>query len=155
MSLPHPDLYIDADACPVKDEVIRVAERHQLMVHMVSNQYLRIAADHPLIHRVVVAEGMDAADHWIAEHITATDICVTTDIPLAARCLEKGARVLAPTGRVMTNDSIGNALAMRDLMSHLRDMGEITGGPPSFTRQNRSQFLSALENLIQAIKRGR
>ncbi len=155
MSILQPHLYIDADACPVKDEVIRVAERHQLTVHMVSNQYLRIAADHPLIHRVVVAEGMDAADHWIAEHITATDICVTTDIPLAARCLEKGARVLAPTGRVMTNDSIGNALAMRDLMSHLRDMGEITGGPPSFTKQNRSQFLSALENLIQAIKRGR
>ena len=122
---------------------------------MVSNSYLRIAADHPLIHRVVVAEGMDAADDWIAEQITAVDICVTSDIPLAARCLEKGARVLAPTGKPMTGDSIGNALAMRELMSHLRDMGEVTGGPPSFTKQNRSHFLSALENMIQAIRRGR
>lgn len=149
------ELYIDADACPVKDEVLRVAERHGLAVHLVSNRYLRIAADHPLIRRVVVAEGMDAADDWIAEHITGMDICVTSDIPLAARCLEKGARVLAPTGKPMTGDSIGNALAMRELMAHLRDMGEIGGGPPSFTRQDRSRFLSALENAVQAARRGR
>jgi uncharacterized protein YaiI (UPF0178 family) len=122
---------------------------------MVSNRYLRVAADHPLVRRNVVSEGLDAADNWIAEHIGPNDICVTADIPLAARCLDKGARVLAHTGKPMTGDSIGNALAMRELFNHLRDMGEMTGGPASFTRQDRSRFLSALENQIQAAKRGR
>lgn len=148
-----PEVFVDADACPVKDEVMRVAERHGLQVHMVSNRYLRLAADHPLIHRVVVAEGLDAADNWIAEHISAADICITSDIPLAARCLDRGARVLNPTGKPMTGDSIGNALAMRELMAHLRDMGEISGGPSGFTRQDRSRFLSALETMVQAAKR--
>lgn len=147
-----PEIYVDADACPVKDEVLRVAARHGLTVHMVSNAWMRLA-DSPLINRVVVAEGPDAADDWIAEHIAAGDIAITADIPLAARCIERGARVLGPTGKPFTEDGIGMAVAMRDLMAHLRDTGEITGGGPSFTRQDRSRFLSALEEAVRAVLR--
>ncbi len=144
-----PEIYVDADACPVKDEVLRVAVRHGLTVHMVSNAWMRLA-DSPLINRVVVAEGPDAADDWIAEHISVGDIAITADIPLAARCIERGARVLGPTGKSFTEEGIGMAVAMRDLMAHLRDTGEITGGGPSFTRQDRSRFLSALEEAVRA-----
>ncbi len=144
-----PEIYVDADACPVKDEVLRVAVRHGLTVHMVSNAWMRLA-DSPLINRVVVAEGPDAADDWIAEHISVGDIAITADIPLAARCIERGARVLGPTGKPFTEEGIGMAVAMRDLMAHLRDTGEITGGGPSFTRQDRSRFLSALEEAVRA-----
>ena len=147
-----PEIYVDADACPVKDEVLRVAARHGLKVHMVSNAWMRLA-DSPLINRVVVAEGLDAADDWIAEHIAAGDIVITADIPLAARCIERGARVLGPTGKPFTEDGIGMAVAMRDLMAHLRDTGEITGGGPSFTKQDRSRFLSALEETVRAVLR--
>jgi uncharacterized protein len=147
-------IYVDADACPVKDEVLRVAERHGLRVVLVSNQWLR-GPEHPLVERVVVPQGIDAADERIAAASAAGDIVVTADIPLAKRCLDKGARVLAPNGRSFTAASIGMALAMRDLTAHLRDLGEIAGGPPSFARQDRSRFLAALEEIVQAIRRER
>ena len=148
------EIYVDGDACPVKAEVLRVAERHRLTVHLVSNTWLRMD-DNPLLHRVVVGEGLDAADDWIAEHIGDGDISVTADILLAARCLEKGARVVGPTGKPFTEESIGMTVAMRDLMSHLRDSGEVKGTNPSFTKQDRSRFLQALETTIQAVRRGR
>ncbi|WP_119458400.1 YaiI/YqxD family protein [Rhodospirillaceae bacterium SYSU D60014] len=148
------EIYIDGDACPVKDEVLRVAERHALIVHLVSNRWLRVT-ESPLVRRVVVPEGLDAADDWIAEHIGDNDIVVTADIPLAARCLKKGARALGPTGKPFTENSIGMAVAMRDLMAQLRDSGEIKGGGPAFSKQDRSRFLEALEQMIQSIRRGR
>ena len=148
-----PEIYIDADACPVKTEVLRVAERHGLVVQMVGNSWLRMAAGNPLVNSVVVPEEPDAADDWIAEHIGAGDIAITADIPLAARCLQVGAQVLGPTGKPFTEAGIGNALAMRDLMAHLRDTGEVSGGGPSFTKQDRSRFLSALETAVQAALR--
>lgn len=151
--LPVPEIFVDGDACPVKDEVLRVAERHSLRVHLVGNSWLRAGGAHPLINRVVVAEELDAADDWIAEHIGPGDVAVTADIPLAARCLEKGAAVIGHTGRPFTGDSIGNALAMRDLMAHLRDTGDVRGGGPGFSKQDRSRFLGALENMVQAAKR--
>lgn len=146
------EIFVDADACPVKDEVLRVAVRHGLTVHMVSNSWMRLP-ETPLIHRVVVAEGPDAADDWIAERIGAGDIAITADIPLASRCLKKGAQAIGSTGKPFTGDSIGTALAMRDLMAHLRDTGEITGGPPSFTKADRSRFLSALEDAVRRLPR--
>ncbi len=146
------EIYVDGDACPVKQEALKVAGRHGLRVHLVGNPWLR-AGDGPLVNRVVVAEGADAADDWIAERIGPGDIAVTADIPLAARCLEKGARALGPTGKPFTPDSIGMALAMRDLKAHLRETGEIKGYVPNFTKQDRSRFLSALEETIQALKR--
>ena len=142
-------IFVDADACPVKAEVLRVAERHGLSVQMVSNSWMRLDAS-PLISRVVVAEGPDAADNWIAERITAEDIAVTADIPLAARCLKAGARVIGPTGKPFNEASIGMALAMRDLQSHLRETGESRGFNPEFTPKDRSRFLEAME---QAVKR--
>ncbi|WP_207485733.1 YaiI/YqxD family protein [Arenibaculum pallidiluteum] len=148
------EIYVDGDACPVKDEVCKVARRHGLTVHIVGNRWLR-GYDDPAIRQVVVPEGPDAADDWIAERIGRGDIAVTADIPLAKRCLDRGARALGPTGRPLTPDSIGMALAMRDLSAHLRETGEITGGPSGFTRQDRSRFLSALEDAIQAVRRGR
>lgn len=151
--LKSPEIYIDADACPVKAEVLRVAERHGLRVHMVGNSWLRMAADNPLVDSVVVPEEPDAADDWIAEHIGPGDIAVTADIPLAARCLEAGAQALGHTGKPFTEAGIGNALAMRDLMAHLRDTGEITGGGPSFSKQDRSRFLGALEVAVQTALR--
>ncbi len=146
-------IYVDADACPVKDEVVRVAERHGLPVHMVSNAWMRLAGS-PLINRVVVEDGPDAADDWIAEHISSGDIAVTADIPLAARCLEAGAKVIGPTGKPFTESSIGMALAMRDLMADLRETGQVQGSNAPFTRQDRSLFLQALEQAIQDIRRG-
>jgi uncharacterized protein YaiI (UPF0178 family) len=148
------EIYVDGDACPVKGEVLRVAERHGLVVHLVSNRWLRVA-DSPLVRRVVVGDGFDAADNWIAEHIGTGDIAVTSDIPLAARCLEKGANVLGPTGKPFDSQGIGMALAMRELMAQLRDSGEVKGGGPMFSKQDRSRFLGALENLVQAIRRSR
>lgn len=146
------EIFVDADACPVKEEVMRVAKRHDLQVHMVGNTWMRVGND-PSVNRVVVSEGADVADDWIADHIGPGDISVTTDIPLAARCLEKGARVLGPTGKPFTEDGIGMALAMRELSAHLRDTGEIKGYNPSFTRKDRSQFLQALEETIRSIGR--
>jgi uncharacterized protein YaiI (UPF0178 family) len=147
-----PTLYIDADACPVKEEAVRVAERHGLPVHFVSNSWMRLP-ESPQVHRVVVPEGPDAADDWIAERAKHGDIVVTADIPLAARCLKAGARVIGNTGKPFTDANIGTALAMRDLSRHLRETGESKGYNAGFTRADRSRFLQALEAAVQAIKR--
>jgi uncharacterized protein YaiI (UPF0178 family) len=148
-------IFVDADACPVKEEIFRVATRCGLRVTLVSNSPLRIPRS-PLFASVVVAKGQfDGADDWIVAQITDTDIAVTTDIPLAARCLEKGARVLDAKGRVYSPESIGDALASRELMAHLRAMGEMGGGPPPYTARDRSTFLQRLDDLIQAIRRAK
>ena len=148
-------IFVDADACPVKDEIFRVAQRCGLKVLVVSNSPLRLPRS-PLIEAVVVARGQfDGADDWIVEQITDRDIAVTSDIPLAARCLEKGARALDAKGKVYSPDSIGDALASRELMAHLRAMGEMGGGPPPFTARDRSTFLQRLDDLIQALRRSR
>ncbi|MBK8573148.1 MAG: YaiI/YqxD family protein [Holophagaceae bacterium] len=148
-------IFVDADACPVKDEIFRVAQRCGLKVLVVSNSPLRLPRS-PLIEAVVVARGQfDGADDWIVEQITDRDIAVTADIPLAARCLEKGARALDAKGKVYSPDSIGDALASRELMAHLRAMGEMGGGPPPFTARDRSTFLQRLDDLIQALRRSR
>jgi uncharacterized protein YaiI (UPF0178 family) len=146
------EIYVDADACPVKDEVMRLGERHGLAIHMVGNSWMRLdgAAS---VNRVVVPEGLDAADNWIAEHVGAGDIAITADIRLAARCLARGCRVLGPTGKAFTDAGIGMALAMRDLNEYLRDAGEIRGGGPAFSRKDRSRFLEALEQMVQSLKR--
>jgi hypothetical protein len=136
-------IFVDADACPVKDEVYRVAKRYQLPVRVVSNSRLRVPVD-PLFQLVVVTGHFDAADDWIVEHIEASDIAVTSDIPLAARCLAKGARVLDPKGRVFTEESIGDVLANRELMAYLRDLGDIGGGPAPYEPRDRSRFLHPL-----------
>ena len=146
------EVFIDADACPVKDEIYRVAERYGLKVHVVANGWMRIP-DSPLIERVTVTEGLDVADDWIVAHAGIGDIVVTADIPLADRCVKKGARVLAPTGRPFTPESIGNDLATRNLLTELRDTGQIRGGGRPFGKQDRSRFLGALDNLIQAVRR--
>lgn len=145
-------IFVDGDACPVKAEIEKVATRHRLAVTIVSNGGLRPSAN-PLICHVLVPEGADAADDWIAEHAAQGDIVITADIPLASRCLEKGARVLAPNGKPFTPDNVGMALGMRELNRHLR---EVTGGQTyhaGFSKQDRSHFLGELENCIQALKR--
>lgn len=147
-------IFVDADACPVKDEVVRVAERHGLVVHMVSNSWMRLP-DSALVERVIVPEGPDAADDWIATRIGARDIAVTTDIPLAARCLAAGARALSPNGKPFTPDSIGMTVAMRNLMTHLRETGDVRSFNAAFTRNDRSRFLQTLEQLVQDIARAR
>lgn len=146
-------IYVDADACPVKEETVRVAERHGIEVHFVSNSWMRLP-EGPLIRRMVVSDGPDAADDWIAERAGKHDIVVTADITLAARCLKTGARVIGNTGKPFTEANIGQALAMRDFSRHLRETGESKGFNPSFTRQDRSRFLQALEEAVQATKRG-
>ena len=146
------DIYVDADACPVKDEVYRVAQRYGLKVLLVSNAWLR-APNEEWVEVVVVGAELDAADAWIVEHVTEDDIVVTADIPLAALCLENGSSVLGPRGRPFTEDSIGGALATRELMSQLREMGEVTGGPPAFEKRDRSQFLQALDQVVHAIRK--
>lgn len=146
-------IYVDADACPVKDEVVRVADRHGLPVHFVSNAWMRLP-DGGNVNRVIVPDGPDAADDWIASRIGKGDIAVTADIPLASRCLKAGARVIGPTGKPFTDASIGMALAMRELQQHLRETGESRGFNASFTRADRSRFLQAIEETVQAIKRG-
>lgn len=146
------ELYIDADACPVKDEALKVARRHGLKVHMVSNMYMRGDGD-PAINRVVVPEGADAADDWIVARIDVGDIVVTQDIALASRCLEKSAEAIGPTGKPFTGDNIGMALAMRDLSAHLRETGAIKGNNPRHTKKDRSRFLEALEQTVQKIRR--
>jgi uncharacterized protein len=155
MNIPSPALapaiLIDADACPVKDEVLKVAERHNLAVVMVSNSWMR--GDHWLVEKVVVSQGADVADDVIAERARPHDVVVTADIPLAARCLAKGAKAIDPRGRPFEEANIGMQVAMRDLMKSLRETGEVTGGPSGFVRQDRSRFLSALETMVQAAKR--
>lgn len=146
-------IYVDADACPVKDEALRVADRHGLAIVYVSNAWMRLPEGQN-VQRVVVAEGPDAADDWIAERIGKGDIAVTADIPLAARCLKAGAQAIGLTGKPFTDASIGMALAMRGLSQHLRETGESRGFNASFTRQDRSRFLEALELAVQKAKRG-
>lgn len=143
-------LYVDADACPVKDEVYRVAKRHGLKVHVVANSRINVPRD-PLFASVVVSGRFDAADDWIVEQATPWDIVITSDIPLAARCLAKNARVLDSRGKPFTQDSIGDALASREISAFLRDMGEMGTGPKPFTQKDRSRFLGTLENQIQAL----
>jgi uncharacterized protein YaiI (UPF0178 family) len=145
-------IYIDADACPVKEEVYRVAERHGLPVTVVANGYIRVPQD-PLIERVAAGAGMDAADDWIAARAAAGDIVITADIPLASRCVKAGATVIAPNGKSFTEDAIGMTLAMRNLMSDLRSAGTVTGGPPPFSPRDRSTFLSALDAAIHRLQR--
>ena len=147
------EIYVDGDACPVKEEIFRVAKRYGLKVHLVANSNLRIPRD-PLFEMVVVRGGqLDVADDWIAERVTGTDIAITSDLPLAARCLAKGARVLDSRGKVFTDDAMGDALATRELMAQLRDMGMVSGGPAPFEAKDRSRFLQAFDTLIQAQKK--
>lgn len=147
-------IFVDADACPVKEEAAKVAARHGLAIHFVSNAHMRLPEGEN-VHRVVVSDGADAADNWIAERITEVDIAVTADIPLASRCLKAGAKAIGPTGKPFTDANIGTALAMRDLQQHLRETGESRGYNASFSRQDRSRFLQGLEQAVQDIKRGR
>ena len=146
------EIYVDADACPVKEEVVRVAERHGVPIHIVSNSGMR-PTGHPLVRQVVVPEGPDAADDWIAERASVGDIVVTGDIPLASRALERGAAALGHDGRPFTKDSIGMALAMRELMRELRETGQSKGGGPAFSKEDRSRFLRALEDALRDAKR--
>lgn len=145
-------IFVDADACPVKEEVYRVARRCGLEVTVVANSWMRVP-DEPGIALEVVAGGFDAADDWIVEHVRSDDIVVTADILLASRCLKAGARVMGPTGRPFTEDNIGDAVATRELLSELRDAGQITGGPPPLEKRDRSRFLQQLDHVVQAIRR--
>jgi uncharacterized protein YaiI (UPF0178 family) len=145
-------VFIDADACPVKDEVYKVAGRHGVKTIVVSNSYMQLPRD-PLIERVVVGAGLDIADDYIAERARRGAIVITADVPLAARCIKAGADVIAPQGRAHTEQSIGLALATRNLMDDLRSSGQITGGPRPFTPRDRSNFLSGLDLAIVRLKR--
>ena len=148
-----PRIYVDADACPVKDEIYRVAARHSLPVSVVAGGYIRVPDD-PLIERIAAGSGMDAADDWIAERAGKGDIVVTADIPLASRCVKAGASAIAPNGKPFTEESIGMTLAVRNLMTDLRSSGEVTGGPHAFQPRDRSAFLSALDQTIRRNMRG-
>jgi uncharacterized protein YaiI (UPF0178 family) len=146
------EIFVDADACPVKDEVFRVAGRHGLKTYVVANSFMRVPRD-PLIELVMVPAGPDVADDWIAERASPSAVVVTNDIPLADRCVKAGAQVIGATGKAFTEASIGMALATRNLMDQLRSTGEITGGPKPFAQKDRSAFLSALDLAIVRVKR--
>ncbi len=147
-------LYIDGDACPVRDEVYRVADRLGLLVFVVSNGSRPIRpAGRPNVTMITVEAGADVADDWIAERMTASDVCITSDIPLASRCLAKGGRALAPNAKIWTSDNIGSALAGREVGRYMREMGLPTGGPAPLTKQDRSRFLSALDTVVRAAMR--
>jgi uncharacterized protein YaiI (UPF0178 family) len=145
-------VYVDADACPVKDEVYRVAGRHGLHVFVVANSFLNVPRE-PWIERVTVPGNFDAADDWIAERVARGAIVITADIPLADRCIKAGAEVIGPTGKPFTEDSIGMALATRDLLTNLRSAGAVTRGPPPLSRQDISRFLSALDLAVTRLQR--
>jgi len=145
-------IYIDADACPVKQEVYRVAKRYGLDVTLVANSWMRVP-DERWLRLEVVGGGFDEADDWIVEHVEADDIVITADIPLASRCIKAGASVIGTTGKPFTENNIGPVLATRDLLSELRGAGEITGGPPPLQKRDRSRFLQALDEAIQTIRR--
>ena len=147
-----PQILVDADACPVKDEIYKVAWRHEVAVKIVSNSRLRVP-EHPLIERILVSDGFDAADDWIAEAADATSIVVTADILLADRALKAGATVLAPTGKPFTTASIGPAIATRAIMADLRAGGDVVGGPAPFGKADRSRFLSALDEALVKLRR--
>lgn len=148
------NIFIDADACPVKKEVYRVAGRHDLNVLVVANTWMRIPNEQWISFQLV-GDGIDAADDWIAEHVQALDIVVTADIPLASRCLQNGARVIGPSGKQFTENNIGDAVATRNLMTELRSAGEITSGPPPLRKSDRSRFLHQLDEMIKAVLRDR
>lgn len=144
------DIYVDADACPVREEIYRVATRLGLTTFVVSNGSRPIRPPGlPNVRMVVVGAGADIADDWIVDRITAADVCVTADIPLASRCLAKGARAVAPIGKHWTSDNIGNALAGREVARHMRELGLATGGPAPLTRADRSRFLDALDQAVR------
>ena len=145
-------IYIDADACPVKEEIFRVAMRHDLQVYLVSNSSLNITVDKN-VHKIRVSSDLDAADDWICKHITIGDIVITTDILLADRCLKNGACAMSPTGKVFNDNNIGAAKAMRELRAYLRETGLAPSYNAAFSKQKRSLFLQALEEMIQSIKR--
>ncbi len=145
-------IYVDADACPVKDEVYRVAARYNLEVTLVANSWMRIPSE-TWLRLEVVEKGADLADDWIVEHVEDDDIVITADIPLASRCLKEGAKALGVTGRPFTEDNIASVLAMRDLLTDYRDAGGRTGGPAPIKKQDRSLFLQQLDQMIQAIRR--
>lgn len=146
------DIFVDADGCPVKQEVYGVAKRYGLKVSVVSNSRMRIPQE-DWVELIVVEGQFDAADDWIVEHAYENDIVVSGDIPLASRCLKKGALVLGPTGHEFTNDNIGEALASREISAHLRELGTMTGGPAPFDKRARSRFLNRLDAMIQAARR--
>lgn len=143
---------MDADACPVKKEVYRVAERCRLQVTLVANAWMRVPRE-PWLRLEVVSDGFDAADDWIVDRVQPQDIVVTADILLASRCVKAGARVIGPTGKPFTEDNIGAAVAARDLLAELRNTGEHTGGPPPLSQRDRSRFLQKLDEVIQGIRR--
>jgi len=145
-------IFVDADACPVKQEVYRVAGRYHLDVTLVANSWMRVPNERWIALEVVGGE-FDAADDWIVEHVQPDDIVITADIPLASRCLKAGARVIGSTGKPFTDNNIGDAVATRDLLSELRGAGEITGGPPPLEKRDRSRFLQKLDEVIQSIRR--
>jgi uncharacterized protein YaiI (UPF0178 family) len=145
-------IYVDADACPVKQEVYRVAKRYRLDVTLVANSWMRVPEERWL-RLEVVGEGFDEADDWIVEHVQPDDIVVTADIPLASRCIKEGASVIGTTGKPFTENNIGSAIATRDLLSELRGAGEITGGPAPLQKRDRSRFLQTLDEVIQSIRR--
>ena len=147
-----PHVLVDGDACPVKEEIYKVAFRHEVPVTLVTNSFLRIP-QHPLLKRVTVSDGFDAADDWIAEAADAKSVVVTADILIADRCLKAGATVLAPTGRPFTTASIGSAIAVRAIMADLRAGGDQIGGAAPFSKQDRSRFLQALDQALVALKR--
>jgi uncharacterized protein YaiI (UPF0178 family) len=149
------DIYVDADGCPVKDEIYRVAGRYGLKVFLVANAPMRVPWEEEQVQLVVVGDEIDAADDWIADHVGPDDVVVTADVPLAARCVQAGARVLGPRGRVYDPENVGSALAARDLSAYLREIGLQTGGPAPFERRDRSQFLQRLDEVIQAVRRNR
>ena len=144
-------LYVDADACPVKNEVIRVGERHNTPIKIVANSWMRLP-ESDLIERVVVPEGPDVADDWIAERVGKGDVVVTADVPLASRCVNAGAQVISPNGKPFREDAMGMRLAMRDLNTHLRETGQIRESAPAFTKQDRSRFLDKLEIVMRTAK---
>ncbi len=145
-------LYVDADACPVKQEAVRVGERHNTPIKMVSNSWMRLP-ESDLVERIIVSDGLDEADNWIAEHASAGDVVITADVPLASRCVDAGALVLSPNGKSFREDAMGMRLAMRNLNTHLRETGEIREGAPPFTKADRSKFLNQLETTMRAAKR--
>jgi uncharacterized protein YaiI (UPF0178 family) len=149
-----PHLYVDADDCPVKDEVLRVAERYSLNVTFVANRGMYLPEDERVV-MVVVKDQLDAADDWIAEHVSADDIVICQDIPLAARCIAKEATVINSRGRLLTDDDIGSALATRDLMASIREAGVITGGAKPYGDRDRSNFLQKLDTQIHAARKSR
>ena len=151
---PLTHIWVDADACPVKQEVYRVAARYGLGVTLVANSWMRVP-DERWVALEVVEDGFDAADDWIVDHVRPGDIVITADIPLASRCLKGGARVIGPTGRPFTDANIGQAVATRDLLAGMRGAGEMTGGPPPVTKRDRSRFLQQLDELIQSLRRER